>query len=243
MNIVNKKKYVGIVLFTILLQLQSWAQSDCRKMFKDFFYTMQNMSEVVEGRVSHVKMTIVNIPFQGKSANNISVEVNMYASKDYMFYQTEYASYLRDKEDAFLINHNQKIILWADGEQLQENQVQGIDIFEKHRKLIEEGEVECSYYEQGNPNKIQMVLTYNEKYKKELGVVRVIYRFDKKLNKIQTMRILFSKGSFKEQRYIFNQINFDDKAHKPVKVRKYIFISGEKLKPEYQDYQLINNKQ
>lgn len=210
---------------------------------------MQEYSKNQGNRIFYMHTQTSLIPNQTGAYANLAlspkdVELKIYAGAGKMYYESKYVAIYQDQEEAFMVIHPQKLIVWSkeSPQEADQNYKQALteNLGTAQKQLIEMSSVlTCREinWENKQVKKIEMIP--NQKAREEFQIKKMIFYYDPQTSQILKQIINYtSNHKLKQQIITYHEMIFDYKEKIPKQARSYIFSKNEQLVSQYQNYQI-----
>lgn len=228
------------MLFSSVLILTSMAaQSQCMEKLKAYVEANAKIQEPAEGKVYFMHFTLENTP-RRVGLNAISTDSKIYRGKNKLHFETKDMEVHQDLEDAFLIIHPLKRIVWHNDRKALEKMVP--KMAEQQQWILEHSQEQyCRSLPKVKGRATQQVkLVMDELVQADKQVKAVIIDFDVATGQPLKVITHFDKGhQLMTQKVVYHRLDYDHRQKKMTAAKSNVFTHDQNLLPEFQHYELI----
>lgn len=232
----------SLLYITTLLPAQQ--DETCKQTILDYITAITSVQAPAPGKAYYLHFTTETVSAYPAKTPSYSIDAHVYLADKRMTYQTRQITLTQDTEDAFMIIHNQKRIIWTKGGINPAEQKERLNLGSIQKSVVEKASVSYCREEEKNGQKIKIIgLLPDRETAEKMNIRSITFTYSHSLQRMQKVVIEFAKAApLLQQSVTYHDIDFDYKKFKPTASHGQVFASSGKLLPKYQGYTVVDNK-
>jgi len=228
---------VVILFFAFFGCFQVFSQEECKELITKYVESMGKINAPEKGKVYFLHIAIQN-KYRQETHAATDIEIKTYLTEGRMLFNSNLMQIYSDTADMFTVIPSIRQIIRKKGISGQADLERQNEALNMQLKLLEGCSVMgCKETEQSK----EITLRPSEEIEKQLNVNEIIMYYDSAENRVQKIRIKYSKQSKLDMQIVeYKAINFDStyKFEKST-AAAYILTESGKLRNEFGSYSLI----